>query len=64
MERYKLVGDCKVMAGTRSYELLDSKDPHDHKKAKQLMKFCDEAYAVGYEYEALMKLRKQYGDVL
>ena len=64
MADFKMVRGVKVMSGTRTFELLESKDPLDHKKAKLLMEFCDKAEACGYEYQALMKLREQYKDVV
>ena len=53
-----------VMQGSRAYELLESKDPKDHKLAKRLMEYCDKAEKCGYEYAALQKLRKEYQDVV
>ena len=64
MFNFKMVKDVKVMAGTKAFEWLESKDPLDHKKAKLLMEFCDKAERIGYEYKALMQLREQYKDVL
>lgn len=64
MEKFKLVRGVKVMSGTKTFELLDSKDPADHKKAKRLMEFCDKAEACFYEVNTLRKLREEYSDVI
>lgn len=63
-EKFKVVGDVKVMQGTKAYELLESKDPADHKKAKRLMEFTRKCDAAGYEYTAVQKLRKEFSDVV
>lgn len=64
MSKYKMVNGVMVMHGSRAYELLESKDPKDHKLAKRLMEYCDKAEKCGYEYAALQKLRKEYADVV
>lgn len=63
-EKFKLVGNTKVMDGTKAYELLQSKDPQDHKKAQRLVKFADQCYRANYDYHAVQKLRKEFNDVV
>lgn len=54
----------KVMEGTKTFELLNSRDPADRKKADRLMAFCRKAEACGYVYDEVMKLRQEYSDVV
>ena len=54
----------KVMAGSKSYELMESKDPADHKKASRLSAFCRKAEKVNYDATVIAKLRQEYSDVL
>lgn len=54
----------KVMEGTKAFELLNSKNPEDRKKADRLMAFCRKAEACGYVYEEVAKLRQEYADVV
>lgn len=61
---YKQVGDVKVMAGTRTFELLESKKPEDQKAAKRLMEFTRKAEACCYERAAYTKLRNDFKDVV
>lgn len=63
-EKFKMVGPTKVMQGTKTYELLESKDPADQKKAQRLVKFCDLCYRAGYDYNEVQKLRKEFSDVV
>ena len=64
MAKFKMMRDVKVMEGTKTYELLESKDPQDHKRARRLTEFCDKASQVNYEYAALARLRNEYKDVV
>ena len=56
--------EVKLMPGSRAYELMQSKNPADHKLAKRLMEYCRKADACNYEYQALQKLRNEFKDVL
>ena len=60
----KRIGNVVVMPGTRTFDFLESKDPQDQKKAKQLVDFCFKAAACGYEAGEMVKLRQQYKDVV
>ena len=46
---YKMFKGHKVMSGCKSYELLESSDPKDHKKAARLLEFCDKAAECFYQ---------------
>ena len=63
-EKFKMVGNTKVLQGTRAYELLESKDPADQKKAQRLVKFADLCYRAGYDYAEVQRLRKEFNDVV
>jgi len=60
----KFLNGVHVQSNTKIYELLNSKDKKEQAKAKKIMKFCEEAEACMYEYQALTKLREKYKDVL
>lgn len=64
MMAFKMVGNVMVMAGTRTYDLLESKAPDAQKKAKRLMEFCRKAEACYYANPEYSKLRQQFKDVL
>ena len=64
MEKFKLQGKHKVMVGSKTYELMESKDPEDHKKAKKLTEFCFAAAKCGYDYQEMVALREKYKDVV
>ena len=59
-----MVGELKVMDGTRAFELLDSKKPEDQKTAKRLMEFTRKAENSFYVYETMQKLRNEFKDVM
>ncbi len=54
----------KVMEGTQTYNLLESKKPEDQKKAGRLMAFCRKAEECCYRLDELTKLRQEYADVV
>jgi len=58
------VEPVRLMPGSRAYELMQSKNPADHKMAKRLQEYCRKAEACFYEYHAVQKLRKEFQDVL
>lgn len=60
----KFFNGVYIQSGTKCYDLLNSKDKKDHAKAKKLNQFCIEAEACNYEYNAIMKLREKYKDVI
>lgn len=60
----KVLNGVHIQSNTKTYELLMSKDKKDHAKAKKLMEFCKEAEACNYEYNALVKLREKYKNVI
>lgn len=60
----KFLNGVYIQPGTKCHDLLSSKDKKDHAKAKKLNQFCVEAEAINYEYQALMKLREKYKDIL
>lgn len=64
MSNHVMYQGTMVMAGTKLYELLQSKKPEDAKAAKRLHEFCNKAYACGYELNAYTKLRNEYNDVV
>lgn len=53
-----------VMQGTKTYDLLCSKDPADQKKAKRMMEFCRKAESCYYANPEYSKLRQEFKDVL
>lgn len=63
-EKFKMVGDVKVMQGTKVYELLESKDPAAPKQVKRLMEYSRKAEACCYDWATLQKLRKEFQDVM
>lgn len=62
--KHLVVGDTRVMEGSKSYELLTSKDPEDQKKGKRLLEFTRKAAACYYELAKMDKLRAEFKDVL
>lgn len=58
------VGDVLVMEGSKSYDLLTSKDADDQKKGKRLLEYTRKAEACGYDLSKIEKLRKEFKDVL
>ncbi len=64
MQKHKMVNGVMVMQGSRAYELLESKDPNDHKAAVRLMAYCAKAEKCGYNFEIIKKLREEYADVV
>ncbi len=64
MNNFKMVGGVKVLSGTKTFDLLESKNPENAKLAKRLMEFTRKAEACGYEVVACRKLRKEFNDVV
>lgn len=64
VDNFVMYNGVKVMAGTRTYEFLQSKKPEDAKNAKRLSEFCRKAYDCGYELQAYTKLRNEFKDVV
>ena len=64
MEKFKVVDGVKLMDGSKSFELYQSKDPADHKKAARLSAYCRKASDCNYDATKLAELRKHYSDVL
>ena len=60
----KQVGGTKVMAGTRTFDLLESKKPEDQKAARRMMEFTRKAESCNYELSSYTKLRNEFKDVL
>jgi len=58
------VGDVFVMEGSKSYDLLTSKDKEDVAKGKLMLEYTRKAAACGYELSKVEKLRKEFKDVL
>jgi hypothetical protein len=56
--------EVKLMPGSRAYELQRSRDPKDQKMAKRLMEYCRKAEAANYDWATVLKLRKEFNDVL
>ena len=61
---YKMYKGHKVMSGSKAYDLLESSDPKDHKKATRLLEFCDKAAACFYQNPKYSELREQYKDAI
>ena len=64
MDKFKLVDGVKVMEGSKTYELLSSKNPDDQKKAARLSAYARKAEKVNYDATIIAKLRQEYSDVL
>ena len=64
MEKFLMHHGVRVMEGTKTHELLTSKDPNDRKLADRLASYCNKAENASYEVNAIAKLRKEYSDVL
>lgn len=64
MKNHKLYKGVWVAPNTKSFELLESKEQEDQKKAKRLHEFCHKASACFYEYKAIAALRAEYSDVV
>lgn len=60
----KRLAGVEVQPGSKAFELLESKDPLDHKKAKLLVEFCKACSLANYEYAKVAKLREQYKDIV
>lgn len=60
----KIYKNVLVMPGTKMYELLESKNPEDQKKAKRLYEFCFKAEACFYSNPEYANLRAQFKDIL
>ena len=60
----KIVSGVVVQSGSKAYELFESKDPIDQKKAKLLVEFCKECSKANYEYSTVQKLREKYKDII
>jgi hypothetical protein len=60
----KMVGDVRVMDGTRAMDLLNSKEPTDQRVAKRLMEYCRKAESANYDYSTIQKLRNEFKDVV
>ena len=61
---YKMFKGHKVMSGSKAYDLLESSDSKDHKKATRLLEFCDKAAACFYQNPKYSELREQYKDAI
>ena len=59
-----MVGNVKVMAGSKAFDLFESKDVIDHRKAKTLIDFCIKCEKANYNYDVVTKLRQEYSDVI
>lgn len=58
------VNGVLVMPGSKSYELLTSKDKEDNAKGKRMLEYTRKAAEANYEFRKLEKLRKEFKDVL
>lgn len=64
MAKSKVVDGVRLMDGSKSLELYESKDPDDHKKAARLMAYCRKAEKCNYDAKMIAELRTHYSDVL
>ena len=61
---YKTLEGQNVRSSCKSFELLESSDPKDHKKAARLLEFCDKAAECFYQNPKYSELREQYKDAI
>lgn len=64
MKDYKEYQGTFVAPGSKLFELLDSKNPEDQRRAKRLHEFCTKAANCGYVLTEMQKLREYYSDVV
>jgi len=64
MSKFIVVGDTRVMEGSKCYDLLTSSDRSDVLKGQALLEYTRKAAACGYFLPKIEKLRKEFKDVL